>query len=526
MIQLDQPVLLSAVVAPMVASLLLPIIGRRVNPKNVAIISGLMLLYPLIVVTVFTFIPGLGTGVVDPAYFQNTYIGSFSMLLDGLSGPIVFSIALVTTLVAAFAFPYMTHRFEEMEKEGAHKPSWGSFYMLYIMFATAMLGTALSTNLIEFYIFLELTLIPSFLLIAFYGYGARERIALMYLIWTHVGALLFLIGAIAIGFNAMALGKSFDILDMQSLTFNFKLGETALGSAAIYVAIVILIGLFIKMAVFGVHIWLPYAHAEAPTPVSALLSPNLIGIGGYAIVRVVYIMFPTILGDLSIYLIVLALVTMIYGGLMSLAQDDFKRMLAYSSISQMGYLLLGIASLNSLGISGAMLHYATHAIGKAILFSVAGVIIVQFHGLRSISKMGGLASKMPITAALALLGFMQITGVPPSLGLWSEVLIVFGAVGRAYTFGAAAFALLVVGLLVAIGLSTAYSFITIKRIFFGHLSSEVHQEGSLEPRKSLLLPIVAIAVVGVLLFFFAWIFINPLNTIVTNIQQQIQLLSG
>jgi NADH-quinone oxidoreductase subunit M len=506
MIQLDQPVLLSAVVAPTLASLLLPIIGRKVNPRNLAIISGLMLLYPLIVITVFTLIPGLGIGVVDPAYFQNSYLGSFSMLLDGLSGPIAFSITLVTMLVAAFAFPYMTHRFEEMEKEGASKPSWGSFYMLYILFATAMLGTALSTNLIEFYIFLELTLVPSFLLIAFYGYGARERIALMYLIWTHVGALLFLIGAIAIGFSA----GSFDILNMQNLQFWFGRGENVLGNAAIYVAIVILIGLFIKMAVFGVHIWLPYAHAEAPTPVSALLSPNLIGIGGYAIVRVVYIMFPTILGDLSIYLIVLALVTMIYGGLMSLAQDDFKRMLAYSSISQMGYLLLGIASLNSLGVSGAMLHYATHAIGKAILFSVAGVIIVQLHGLRSISKMGGLASKMPITAALALLGFMQITGIPPSLGLWSEVLIVFGAVSKAYAFGAVAFALLVVGLLVAIGLSTAYSFITIKRIFFGHLSPEVHQEGSLEGGRSLLFPILIIAIIGVLLFFFASIFINPL----------------
>src|SRR3990172_9743669 len=127
----------------------------------------------------------------------------------------------------------------------------------------------------------------------------------------------------------------------------------------------------------------------------------------------------SVFSDASVYLMILALITMIYGGLMSLAQDDFKRMLAYSSISQMGYLLLGIASMNTLGMSGAMLQYATHAIGKAILFSVAGVLIVKFNGLRSISKMGGLAVKMPITAALALMGFMQITGIPPSLGFWS-----------------------------------------------------------------------------------------------------------
>jgi NADH-quinone oxidoreductase subunit M len=374
------------------------------------------------------------------------------------------------------------------------------------------LGTTLSTNLIEFYIFLELTLIPSFLLIAFYGYGARERIALMYLIWTHVGALLFLIGTISVGFNA----GTFDVFDMRTLTFNIGLGQSLPTNIVFYVAIVFMIGLFIKMAVFGVHIWLPYAHAESPTPVSALLSPNLIGIGGYALIRVVYLLFPTVFGDLSIYLIVLALVTMIYGGLMSLAQDDFKRMLAYSSISQMGYLLLGIASLNSLGISGAMLHYATHAVGKAILFSVAGVLIVQLHGLRSLSKMGGLAAKMPITAALALIGFMNITGVPPSLGLWSEVLIVFGAVSRASQIGAVAFALLVVGLLVAIGLSTAYSFITMKRIFFGPISPEIHSD-HVEAKMGILFPILIIAAVGVLLFFFPGIFIDPLVKFISSI---------
>jgi NADH-quinone oxidoreductase subunit M len=512
MLQLDLPVLLSAVVVPILVSLTLPFIGRKLSSKAIAAISALSLLYPLIVIAVFTFIPGLTEGVVDPAYFQNTYIGSFSMLLDGLSGPIAFSIALVTCMVAFFSLPYMTHRFEEMKAQGTREPSWGSYYMLYILFSSAMLGTTLSTNLIEFYIFLELTLIPSFLLIAFYGYGARERIALMYLIWTHVGALLFLIGTISVGFNA----GTFDVFDMRTLTFNIGLGQSLPTNIVFYVAIVFMIGLFIKMAVFGVHIWLPYAHAESPTPVSALLSPNLIGIGGYALIRVVYLLFPTVFGDLSIYLIVLALVTMIYGGLMSLAQDDFKRMLAYSSISQMGYLLLGIASLNSLGISGAMLHYATHAVGKAILFSVAGVLIVQLHGLRSLSKMGGLAAKMPITAALALIGFMNITGVPPSLGLWSEVLIVFGTVSRASQIGAVAFALLVVGLLVAIGLSTAYSFITMKRIFFGPISPEIHSD-HVEAKMGILFPILIIAAVGVLLFFFPGIFIDPLVKFISSI---------
>jgi NADH-quinone oxidoreductase subunit M len=302
---------------------------------------------------------------------------------------------------------------------------------------------------------------------------------------------------------------------MQTLTFNTTLWTSLPSLILIFTAVAIMIGLFIKMAVFGVHIWLPYAHAESPTPVSALLSPCLIGIGGYALARIVLIMFPTVLKEAQIPLLILALVTMVYGGLMSLAQDDFKRMLAYSSVSQMGYMLLGIASMTTLGVSGAMLQFATHAIGKAILFSVAGVLIVKFGGLRSLSKMGGLAVKMPITAALALLGFMQITGIPPSLGLWSEVLIVFGAVQSTQAMSSVAFILMVIGLLVAIGLTTAYAFITMKRIFFGQPSPDQPKSEGLEINKAILIPIIIVAVVGVLLFFFPGVFIDPLTKFLT-----------
>ncbi len=514
MIELSQPILLSAVIIPLVAAFLLPVIGRKVAPKTLATISTLLLAYPLVIVTISLFAPGLGVGVIDPVYFSSARIGSFSMLLDALSGPIAFSIALVTTMISLYSVPYMKHRFEEMEKENSKEPSWGTYYMLYVMFSAAMLGITLSTNLLEFYIFLELTLVPSFLLIMFYGYGKRERIAFMYFIWTHVGALLFLIGSLTFGYYT----GTFDIFNVQTLTFNTSLWTMLPSSILIFAALAIMIGLFIKMAVFGVHIWLPYAHAESPTPVSALLSPCLIGIGGYALVRVVFIMFPSVLSDASVYLMVLALITMIYGGLMSLAQDDFKRMLAYSSISQMGYLLLGVASMTTIGMSGAMLQYVTHAVGKAILFSVAGLLIIKFNGLRSISKMGGLAVKLPIAGALALLGFMQITGIPPSLGFWSEVMIVFGAVNRAQALGSVSFILLVIGLIVAIGLSTGYAFVTMRRIFFGQPSPDQPEIHNFKIDKAILIPIVIIAVVGVLLFFFPGIFIDPLTKFFSNFQ--------
>jgi len=496
---LQYPILLLTVVVPIVVSFIQAVVGRRWKPElhtAIATISTLILW------------TGLKEPIADPVFFKSDMAGNFTMLLDGLNAPLAFSICLVTAFVSLYSLPYMRHRFEEMKHEGEKAPSWGIYYMLYVMFSAAMLGTVLSTNLLEFYLFLELSLLPSFLLIAFYGYGEKSRIAIMYLIWTHVGALVFLAGAMVVGLTT----GLFDIVNPQTLEANMALGESLPETTRMIVTIALTVGLFVKMAVFGVHIWLPYAHAEAPTPVSALLSPNLIGIAGYALIRINYTLFPDSFAKLTTYTLPLAILTMVYGGLMVLAQKDFKRLLAYSSISQMGYILLGVSSLQAFGMAGAMLHYASHAIGKALLFMVAGTLIAQLHGLRRIDWMGGLASKMPYTAAMALMGFMNITGVPPSLGLWSEILIVTGAVNRAFEDGN--FILMVVSLVIAIGLSTGYAFVTMKRIFFGETSEKT--EKAEEAGKDLIIPMAVIAALGVVLFVVPSIFINPLMSFLTS----------
>lgn len=505
---LQYPILFLTVIVPIVVSFFQAILGGNWKPKVHTAIATVLLLLPLVIVSALIIQTGLKEPIADPPFFRSDIAGNFTMLLDGLNAPIAFSIGLVTSFVSLYSLPYMKHRFEEMEHEGEKAPSWGVYYMLYVMFSSAMLGTVLSTNLLEFYLFLELSLLPSFLLIAFYGYGEKSRIAIMYLIWTHVGALVFLAGAMVVGLRTGV----FDIINPETLAANMALGEKLPVSMRMIVAVALTIGLFVKMAVFGVHIWLPYAHAEAPTPVSALLSPNLIGIAGYALIRINYTLFPVSFPKLTSYTLPLALLTMIYGGLMVLAQKDFKRLLAYSSISQMGYILLGVSSLQTLGIAGAMLHYASHAVGKALLFMVAGTLIAELHGLRRIDQMGGLASKMPYTAAMALMGFMNITGVPPSLGLWSEILIVTGAVNRAYQDGS--FIPLVAGLVVAIGLSTGYAFVTMKRIFFGETGEKT--EKAEEARRSLIIPMAIIAAVGVVLFIVPYIFIDPLVNFLTS----------
>ncbi len=503
---MNEPFLFYGVLIPILVSILLPILEDALGEKGIAALATLLLLAPTAMIAFLLATAGFGEPIVDPVFFYSDSLGSFSMLLDALSAPLAISIGLVTTAIAVYSLPYMRHRFEEFHEEGESPPGWGTYYMLFVMFSVAMLGTVLSTNLVEFYLFLELSLLPSFLLIAFYGYGNRERIALLYLIWTHVGALVFLIGALITGLNA----GTFDFYDPVSMQPLIGLGSLVPEGLRMPVVVALTIGLFVKLAIFGVHIWLPYAHAEAPTPVSALLSPNLIGIAAYALVRIVYTLFPLEFTNLKPFTLPLALFTIIYGGLMALAQDDFKRLLAYSSISQMGYLLAGVSTLTSAGVAGAMLHYVAHAVGKALLFATAGVLIVQLHGLRSISKMGGLATKMPLTASLALIGFMHITGIPPSLGLWSEVLIVTGIAGTTLGRSTLYFASLLAILLIGIGLSTAYAFLTMKRIFFGE-PSEASGEAK-DAGLGLLGPMIVVAAVGVLLFIWPSILIDPLMT--------------
>lgn len=489
-------------------SVLLPILvgivalAAKNSEKAIGWITAIVLLIPGAAVFAYWVSGDIKTGVVDPVVLDLTKygIGKFYMLVDGLSAPVVAGISIVTGLVALYSIKYMKTRIKEMMEEGDVPPSMGAYYFLYNLFAATMLGMALSTNLVEFYVFLEVSLISSFLLIAYYGYGDRRKISLLYFIWTHVSGALFLVGVLYYGINA----GSFDVVELTQAGISYvSPAYTVLAQSAEIAALLIIIGLFIKMAVLGVHMWLPYAHAEAPTPISALLSPNLIGIAGYALVRFAIPLFPDIFQRLQGYLIALGLATIIYGGLVALKQTDFKRLLAYSSVSQMGYLLLGIATLTAYGIGGAMLHYLSHAIGKAVLFMTAGVFITELHGLRDLRKMGGLARAYPLTAAAALLGFMHLVGMPPSLGMWSEILITLGVV-KVYA-GASAGTLVAVAaaLIVALGVSAAYAFITMRRIFYGQFTREEVEMGvkpGMEVFDAFKAIVLLVAVIGVFYF--------------------------
>jgi len=432
---------------------------------------------PLALSTLIVLFSGWRGIVVET--FRWEPIGYFGFRADGLSIPVVFTVTLLCSVIAIYSMPYMAHRLGEDSKEH------GLYFALYLLYSTGMIGAVLATNLIEFYLFFELMLVPSYFLIARWGYGDRDRISFMYFMWTHVGALTFLVG----------------ILTLWGVSGTFDL--SALASAVIpepyrfWITITILAGLLVKMAAFGVHIWLPHAHAEAPTPISALLSPAMIGIGGYAIVRILMTVSPELIGAVSFQLSLWALITMVYGGLMALVQDDIKRLMAYSSISQMGYILLGVASVQVQGVSGSMFHYLSHGMGKGILFMVAGIIIVQAHGTRRISKLGGLAKRMPVTATAALIGFLTILGVPPTSGFISEFLIFFGSVKSAMEPLVFQRLIISIGAVVSTAITAGYTLWTMKRVFFGGLPSEMTEVE--EAPFTMTAPLVLLAATAVIL---------------------------
>jgi len=438
----------------------------------------------LLLVTVAMEIQGGGEYVENYSWAPEAGL-TFGLKADGLSIWVLLTINLLCLGISIYSVPYMEHRLHEWEHEtGEHmsNSAYSMYYALYLLYAIGMLGTVMATNTIQFYFFYELMLVPSWALINNYGYGERERIGMMYFMWTHVGAVILLAGLL----TGYWITGSFAISSLSHVVGH---------PLAPWVAVAILIGFLTKMAVFGIHVWLPYAHGEAPTPISALLSPAMIGIGTYAAVRLVAVPMNETFSSFSMVFSAWALLTMVYGGFMALAQDDIKRFLAYSSVSQMGYLFLGLASAAAYGEAGAIFHYVSHGFGKGILFLAAGVLISET-GTRSIKKMGGLADKMPLTATLTLIGFFAIGGVPPTVGFMSKFMIFTGVFESALTHSTEQLVVAIVAIIMTV-LTVGYSLWTVRRIFFGPLAEgmeEVH-----EAPRLMLIPMIGLAVIALVL---------------------------
>ena len=503
--------LLQAIFLPLLLSPVAYLIGKKAGPTPAMWFTFAVLLYATVLI-----ITSALSGTTEEHYPWTSLFGEFGLLLDGLASPFAIIIYVLCTILALYSKPYMIHKFREQfqEERGLQVSATGQtsvvessavseyisaksglYFALYLVFAMGMMGTVLSTNLIEFYLFFEFMLIPGFFLVALWGDGPRRKIGLMFLLWTHAGAVVLLLGFLMIG---LTIG-SFDFADIR---------ESEIPQDVVLLsAVAITIGLGVKLAVFMFHIWLPYVHGSAPTPISALLSPAMIGIGAYGIFRLIVEFLPSTFADLAIWFHIWGLVTMIYGGAMALMQDDIKRLLAYSSISQMGYLLFGIGSLSVLGLAGAEMMYVTHALGKGILFMMAGIIILKV-GTRSLSKLGGLAGKMPITAVCAVIGALTIAGVPPTSGFMGEWILFYGALETAVEEGST-LRMVTFGLgLLATVLTMSYMLWMLKRIFFG--KTPEHLENVKEASWYMTAPMMVLAGFTIVVGIYPDIFLQKI----------------
>ncbi len=429
------------VALPLVVAGILPIIGRlsrRVVPDLAANATLLFL---------FVYALAVGRPLIaeGPALQPLAWFGeavNLRLALDAFSLLMIVTISLVGLAAGLFSINYMEHY-------GAK----ANYYALFLTMIAGMNGLVLSTDLFGVYIFLEVAAIASYALVA-YGLEHDELEAAYKYLMLSVVASAFVLTSIAVIFG---MTGSLGFAEVAAGLKDLNAGAVVGVAAALFI-----VGFGLKAALIPFHAWLPDAHPSAPAPISAMLSGLLIKVSGvYALTRI----FLNVLGltpALSVVLMVLGAVSVVVAAFLALGQRDIKRMLAYSSISQVGYVVLGIGIGTPLGIAGGLFHLFNHALAKGLLFLNSGSI-QQATGTRDLDEMGGLGKRMPFTSVTTLIGSLSIAGVPPLNGFWSKLIIVIALIQAGHPL------LALVAILASV-LTLWYYLVLQRKAFFGKLN--------------------------------------------------------
>jgi len=292
-----------------------------------------------------------------------------------------------------------------------------SYYAFLLVLETAMIGVFVSLDLLLFYLFFEASLVPMFFLIGIWGGERRIYAAVKFFIYTAVGSLLMLVGIIALYF----IYHSFDYATLLHAIAANPLGERT----AFWLFLAFAFAFAIKVPLFPLHTWLPDAHTEAPTAGSVILAGILLKMGTYGLLRFNLTLFPEMARKFAPYMIILAVIGIIYGALVAMVQPDVKRLVAYSSVSHMGFVVLGLFSFTELGMQGALYQMLNHGVSTGALFLFVGFIYERRH-TRLISEFGGLAKPMPWFSTLFVIASLSSIGLPFLNGFVGEFLILIG----------------------------------------------------------------------------------------------------
>ncbi len=393
---------------PAAGSIAIAVFGKR--EKAIKLLAVIFTAIPFALALYLFIVFDRSASAAGVMQFEEKYLwiapinAYYHLGVDGLSMPLL----LLTTFLGFLAV-LISWKVHERPRE---------FFAWLLLLETSIIGVFVSLDLLLFFIMWEIEVIPMYFLISVWGSGRKGYSATKYVIYTLFGSALMLAGILSIYFTTGSL----NMIDISRQGLGVM--QTIMPASAIFW--LLFIGFAVKLPMFPLHTWLPDAHTDAPTAVSVMLAGVLIKMGGYGMIRLCVSMFPHQAQQYAQILIILALIGIVYGAAVTLMQTDIKRLIAYSSISHMGYVLLGIFALGEVSMTGAALQMFSHGIVTGLLFATAGLVIHNVE-VRDLRKLGGLARQVPIIAAVFIIAGLASLGLPTTSGFAAEFLVFLGS---------------------------------------------------------------------------------------------------